>query len=332
MVTMRHHVRPVLTVLCSLALLAGTSCAGERPELTSEIVLEQPDPTPLPPSTDASLSQPLEVTEPESSVATEAEPSPPTESTPQDASSSDTAGSDTNAVIRPEILVIRELAVYPHDDQAYTQGLFVDEGVLVESTGQPNESTVRRVDIETGDIIEQVDIPNQALWGEGLTRVDDMFVQLTYLAGIAYYWDADTLTLIKEESYTGEGWGLCLDGDRLVMTDGSDQLFFRDPLTFEEVGRVTVTLEGESLTRINELECVDGQVWANIFTTNLIVRIDPDTGIVNRAIDATALGAPRPATSSVLNGIAYDAQTETFLLTGKDWPTMHRVVFEAPSS
>ena len=140
-------------------------------------------------------------------------------------------------------------------------------------------------------------------------------------------WDATTFELKRTVGYPGEGWGLCYDGDRLVMSDGTPDLVFRVPETFDELGRVRVTFNGAEVHNLNELECVDGKVWANIWQTDLIVRIDPTTGRVEAAVDASSLQQPRTEEVSVLNGIAYDPANDSFFVTGKYWPTMYRVTF-----
>jgi glutaminyl-peptide cyclotransferase len=162
-------------------------------------------------------------------------------------------------------------------------------------------------------------------FGEGLALVGDRLIQLTWQAGVATAWDAASFEPRQTFDYEGQGWGLCHDGDRLVMSDGSDVLTFRDASTFEESGRVSVSLLGEPVRRINELECVAGSVWANIWTTDVIVRIDPVDGQVTGLLDLTGIVEPHPAlddTSAVLNGIAYDAAADTFLVTGKLWPEL----------
>ncbi|MEZ4596019.1 MAG: glutaminyl-peptide cyclotransferase [Chloroflexota bacterium] len=166
------------------------------------------------------------------------------------------------------------------------------------------------------------------MYGEGLALADGRLIQLTWKDGVALAWDPDTFELLGSHPYAGEGWGLCSDGSRLVMSDGSDTLTFRDPATFEATDRVSVTVMGEPLLKIDELECVDGEVWANVWETPYIVRIDPSSGVVTGALDLTGLADPDPSASdpgAVLNGIAYDASSDTFLVTGKLWPTMYEL-------
>jgi glutamine cyclotransferase len=169
------------------------------------------------------------------------------------------------------------------------------------------------------------------VYGEGLAVAGDHLLQLTWKDGVALAWDPDTFELLGSHPYSGEGWGLCSDGRRLVMSDGSDTLTFRDPATFEVTGSVAVTVMDNPLVKINELECVDGEVWANVWETPYIVRIDPATGVVTGALDLTGLADPDPSASdpgAVLNGIAYDPSSDTFLVTGKLWPTMYELRVE----
>ncbi len=216
----------------------------------------------------------------------------------------------------------------PHDRTAWTEGLLLDPtGQLYESTGMVGESTLRQVDRATGDVIRSVPLPGD-LYGEGLAQVADRFIQLTWKDGVALVWDAATLTQAGTFDYAGEGWGLCDDGTRLVMSDGSPRLTFRDPSTFDVLGSVGVTVHGVPVERLNELECVDGSVWANVWETPWIVRIDPATGNITGVLDMTGLITPDPSLAdrgAVLNGIAYDPDRDTFLVTGKRWPSMFEV-------
>jgi glutaminyl-peptide cyclotransferase len=212
-----------------------------------------------------------------------------------------------------------------HDPQAFTQGLQLDRrGRLFESTGQYGESSLREVEPASGDVLRRLELP--ADWfGEGLAVVGDDLVQLTWRAGIATRRDADTFEHLDTYLYDGEGWGLCFDGERLVMSDGSDQLTFRDPATFDAIGSIEVTLDGEPLRRLNELECVDGAVWANVWLSDSLVRIDPGSGRVTGTLDLSGIIEPHPRTidaDAVLNGIAWDAAAGTFLVTGKRWPEL----------
>lgn len=229
----------------------------------------------------------------------------------------------------PERLRVEVIDSYPHDAQAFTQGLELHGDLLYESTGRYGESDIRVVEPTSGEIEHRVDLP-ETDFGEGLTVVDDTVWQITWREETAFRRDADTLEEIERVSYTGEGWGLCHDHgrERLVMSDGSDELTFRDPETFEARGTTSVTLAGEPLGNINELECVDGKVWANVWLTDEIVRIDPETAQVDAVVDASGLlSESEEADADVLNGIAAVPDSDTFLITGKLWPWAFLVEF-----
>jgi glutaminyl-peptide cyclotransferase len=228
----------------------------------------------------------------------------------------------TAPVLRPEVL-----AELPHDTTAFTQGLEMDGGVLYEGTGLEGRSRLRELDPTTGAVGRSVPLRDE-LFGEGVTVVGDRIWQLTWRNGVAVEWDRASLSPRREVQMAGEGWGLCFDGSRLVRSDGSDRLRFHDPETFAELGSVAVTFDGAPLTQINELECVDRQVWANVWQTDRIVRIDPADGRVTAVVDASGLLDPaKRAGADVLNGIAAVPGTDEFLVTGKLWPTMFRVRF-----
>lgn len=222
--------------------------------------------------------------------------------------------------------------VLPHDPGAFTQGLLWSEGRLYESTGQFGESSLRRVDPATGRVEKEVSLAPE-LFGEGLALVDDRLIQLTWHSGVAVVYDAESFEEIDRYSYPGEGWGLCYDGYRLYMSDGTASLSLRDRGSFEEVGRLEVTLEGRPLRALNELECAEGWIYANVYQTDAIVRIDPHSGEVRAVIDAADLLSPeeRPAVD-VLNGIAYRSDKGRFLLTGKYWPSIFEVDFTPRAS
>jgi glutamine cyclotransferase len=222
------------------------------------------------------------------------------------------------------------IAELPHDREAFTQGLELAApaagGGLYEGTGLVGRSQLRELDPVTGAVRRAAPLPGE-LFGEGITVLGDRIWQLTWRDGVALEWDRATFTLLRQVPLEGEGWGLCSDGERLVRSDGTDRLRFHDPGTFAERGSVEVTLDGEPLAALNELECVHGQVWANVWQTDRIVRIDPADGRVSAVVDASGLLAPeRRAGTDVLNGIAAAGDGE-FLLTGKLWPMTYRVRF-----
>ncbi len=225
--------------------------------------------------------------------------------------------------LRPTVL-----AEIPHDPTAFTQGLeFAPDGRLYEGTGIVGRSQLRELDPVTGAVLRAAPTPS-AIFGEGITVVGDRIWQLSWRDGVALEWDRGPLVVLREVRFDGEGWGLCDDGGRLLRSDGSDLLHVHDPVSFAETGSVAVTLDGEPVTQLNELECVDGQVWANVWQTDRILRIDPTDGRVTAIVDAAGLLDPtRRAGADVLNGIAATGDGE-FLLTGKLWPAAFRVRFE----
>ena len=221
------------------------------------------------------------------------------------------------------------LNTYPHDAGAFTQGLLLHDGDLYESTGLFGESSLREVDLETGEVVRKLPVESQ-YFAEGLALVGDKLVQLTWQNGRAFVYDLETFNQEGRFSYGTEGWGLCYDGENLYMSDGSATLFERDPETFEIVSEKQVRLGSEPVTQLNELECVGDYVYANVWQTDQIVKIDKESGRVVSDIDASALfpAAERPADpNAVLNGIAYNPDTDTFYLTGKLWPRLFEVRF-----
>ncbi|WP_414638572.1 glutaminyl-peptide cyclotransferase [Actinophytocola sp.] len=228
----------------------------------------------------------------------------------------------------PTSLKADVLETLPHDPKAFTQGLEIDDGVLYEGTGLEGESSMRATDPDTGQVEKSTRLPAD-MFGEGITVVGDTIWQLTWQDGVAIKRDRRTLAERGRASYAGEGWGLCHDGKRLIMSDGTDRLTFRDPATFDETGHTDVTdADGRPIDQLNELECVDGDVYANVWRTDRIVRIDPETGKVTATVDLTGLlPAEDRAGTDVLNGIASIPGTDEFLVTGKLWPAMFRVRF-----
>jgi glutamine cyclotransferase len=230
---------------------------------------------------------------------------------------------------RVERLKVQVLAGYPHDTEAFTQGLELRDGVLYEGTGRTGESQLRTVEPETGKVRDRASLPT-AVFGEGITVVGERVWQLTYHNGFAFLRDRDTLAEIRRVDYDGQGWGICHDPvrRRLVMSNGQAALTFRDPETFAPLSTVPVTRDGRPLKDINELECVGGKVWANIWRTDEIVRIDPGSGRVEAVVDASGLlSAAEGREADVLNGIAATPEPGVFLITGKLWPKVFRVRF-----
>lgn len=226
---------------------------------------------------------------------------------------------------RLKVEIVKE---YPHDSKAFTQGLEFHDGVLWEGTGRYGTSTLRKVKLDDGVVQASTSLPREH-FGEGITKVGDTLLQLTWKAGTAYRWKASDLSALQPLSYSGEGWGLCYNGKQLVMSNGTDRLSLRDPKTMKEVGYLRVRMQGERLAKkLNELECVGERIYANAWREDLVYRIEAATGDVSAVIDARAL-RPKVARAEVLNGIAYLADREHFLLTGKFWPVLYEVRFVA---
>ena len=227
------------------------------------------------------------------------------------------------------VLTATVVARYPHDPDAFTQGLIWRGGSLYESVGQVGRSEVRRVRPADGRVLARAPIP-PTQFGEGLAAHGDELVSLTWHDGVAHRWDARTLKRRGALRYPGEGWGLAGDGRSLVLSDGTPTLRFLDPKTFAERRRVTVTLRGRPLRDLNELEWFDGAIHANVWHTPYIARIDPATGIVTALIDLSAIvrevGAADP--EAVANGIAWDRAGRRMFVTGKRWPTLFEVRLE----
>ena len=222
----------------------------------------------------------------------------------------------------------RVIESYPHDTAAFTQGLLLFEGDFFESTGRYGESSLRRVDVESGEVMQRIENDAEE-FGEGLARVGERLIQLTWQNQVAHAYDLQTFEEQRTFDYEGEGWGLCYDGKELFMSDGSAQLFVRDPDSFELVRQISVTDAGEPVTMLNELECVGDHVFANVWQADRIVRIEKATGDVSHEIDASGLlSEDEAATADVLNGIAHDAEWNRFFLTGKLWPRVFEVTLD----
>ncbi|MFY7863466.1 glutaminyl-peptide cyclotransferase [Roseateles sp.] len=216
---------------------------------------------------------------------------------------------------------------YPHDPDAFTQGLLFRDGALYESTGLHGRSSVRKVALESGKVLQKADIPQQ-YFGEGMTAWKDELFSLTWQQQTGFVWDLKTLKLKRQFSYSGEGWGLTHDGQHLILSDGTATLRFFEPATMKEIKRLQVRALGRPVEQLNELEWVEGQIYANIWKTDLIARIDPVSGQVLSLIDLSGLlkraGAARGG-EDVLNGIAYDPAKKRLFVTGKLWPKLFEI-------
>jgi glutaminyl-peptide cyclotransferase len=219
----------------------------------------------------------------------------------------------------------RVVRSYPHDPRAFTQGLVYHDGFLYESTGLEGESSLRKVRLENGEVL-QIHRLDKRYFAEGIAVWKERIVQLTWQTEVGFVYDRETFKPLRTFKYKGEGWGLTHDGTRLIMSDGSSLLRFLDPETLQETGRVEVRDGGKPVEGLNELEYIKGEVFANVFQTDRIVRIDPKTGRVTRWIDLRGLLTPAEARHvDVLNGIAYDAGTDRIFVTGKWWPRVFEI-------
>lgn len=219
---------------------------------------------------------------------------------------------------------------YPHDPAAFTQGLEFRDGVLYEGTGRNGQSSVRRVDLATGKVLQQVALAAEH-FGEGITTWDDSILQLTWQSQLGFVYDRNTFKQLRTFKYTGEGWGLTHNTTQLIMSDGSASLRFLDPRTLMETKRLLVTDAGIIIRDLNELEWVDGEIYANVWQTNFIARISPTSGRVLGWIDLSGLLSQQEQRSGadVLNGIAYDAAGRRLLVTGKLWPKLFDIALVA---
>jgi len=218
------------------------------------------------------------------------------------------------------------VARYPHDISSYTQGLFFHDGRLYESTGQYGESTFREVDMETGRALQRLDF-DAGYFVEGSVVLDGRLYILTWTNRLCFVYELDGLKYLGQFFYPHDGWGLTTDGTSLIASEGSSYIYFIDPSDFSIERKVQVFLNGKPVNYLNELEYIDGKIWANVYTTNMVVVIDPATGIVESVIDCSGLLDPdlRTADTDVLNGIAYDDTSGKIYLTGKNWPLLFEI-------
>ena len=234
---------------------------------------------------------------------------------------------EPQAAVRPTLYGYEVVHTYPHDPTAFTQGLVYLEGFLYEGTGLNGRSSLRKVVLESGEVTQQHDL-SARFFGEGIAIFNNRVLQLTWRSQTAFVYDLDTFEVRTQFSYPTEGWGLTHDGQKLIISDGTSTLYFRDPFTFAETGRVTVYQGETPVTNLNELEYIDGQVFANVWQRDYIVRIDPQSGQVTGIIDLKGLlseadrGGRRV---DVLNGIAYDSAGDRLFVTGKLWPKLYEI-------
>jgi glutamine cyclotransferase len=234
---------------------------------------------------------------------------------------------------QPDIPTFRYKVVntFPHDPQAFTQGLEFHDGYLYEGTGLKGKSSLRRVELRTGRILQIHRLPSE-YFGEGITILGDKIFQLTWQNGVCFVYDRRTFRQIAQFRYDGEGWGLTNDGMRLIMSDGSEVITFRDPDTFAEVRKITVRAQGRPVKNLNELEYIEGEIWANIWYSDIIARIDPSTGIVKAWVDMEGLPVKDRDIEAVMNGIAYDRQNKRLFVTGKNWDKLFEIELIPPQN
>jgi len=216
---------------------------------------------------------------------------------------------------------------YPHDASAFTEGLFYLDGYLYESTGLEQHSSIRKVRLETGEVVQKLDIPPQ-YFGEGIVNWQGRLISLTWKSQVGFVFDLRTFKLLRQFHYEGEGWALTRNDAELIMSDGTPELRVLDPKTFAVTRRIEVTLDGKPLRNVNELEWVKGEIYANVWQTNWLVRIDPSSGQVIGAVNLAGLLKREdivPGQTDVLNGIAYDAKRDRLFVTGKNWPKLFEI-------
>jgi glutaminyl-peptide cyclotransferase len=311
--TIRHTLILLATVaiLCSVpALLTGCSSpqAESQPTATAAIM-----PTLQVSATQAAEQSPLAAAAEVKAATTQVAAMP--------------ADAHPTSLVAPKFYTYRVVNVYPHDPGAFTQGLIVRNGQFLEGTGREGESTLRRVEIESGKVLQSQELDEQ-YFGEGITELNGKVYQLTWQNGTGFIYDAQSLAPAGQFQYGGEGWGITHDGQRLIVSDGSSVLQFWDPATLQPTGGVYVSLFGLPMSQINELEYLEGEVYANIWQTDLIVRIDPSSGQVTGVVDLAGLldyAPPAAQLPDVLNGIAYDEESGRLFVTGKLWPAVFEI-------
>lgn len=320
----------------SLLALAGillvVSCASSFPPLSVEPVVTVSASSPPTRATLVASPAPVTVEPPRNTatpVTVTVEPSrtiAPVKTTVEPA---DETATPTATV---PVCKVRVVNTFPHDRSAYTQGLVFESGILYEGTGLHEHSTLRRVDLESGDVLQALSLPPE-YFGEGITIWEDRIIQLTWQSRLGFVYDKDSFELLDTFGYPTEGWGITHDGKQLIMSDGTQTLHFWDPDTLVETGSVEVHTSAGPVTRLNELEYIQGMVFANVWQTDFIAVIDPRTGQVTAWIDLQGLLEPEDYAEpvSVLNGIAYDASSERLFVTGKLWPKLFEIELISPT-
>lgn len=223
----------------------------------------------------------------------------------------------------PALYDYKIINIYPHSNTAYTQGLVFDDGFLFESVGGWGSSYLRKIDLETGEILKAHKLSDE-YFAEGLVLVENKLIQLTWLSQRGFVYDKESFNLLQTFSYPTQGWGITFDGEKLIMSDGSSTLFFLDPVTYENIGEINVKDGDIDVTELNELEYINNNVYANIWKEDTIAIIDPETGNVKGWIDLTGIYEPR-GYDDVLNGIAYNEKTNSLFITGKNWSYLYQI-------
>lgn len=238
------------------------------------------------------------------------------------------AGKFTPVLAQPQTKTCgyKVIQTYPHDPNAFTQGLVFDQGKLYESTGLEGKSSIRKVDLATGKVL-QISNLDDRYFGEGITLWQDRLIQLTWVSKKGFVYDQKTFQQLATFSYPTQGWGITHDNQDLIMSDGTSTLYFLNPDTYKETRRIQVKDHELPIDRLNELEFVNGEIWANVWMSDRIARIDPKTGVVTGWIDLTGIIDPAatPTQDAVLNGIAYDPESDRLLVTGKLWPKLFEI-------
>lgn len=272
---------------------------------TSPVASKAPEPTSTPLATSTPTAKP------NSSLTTPLSTTVPLPGTAQEA---------------PPVYSYRVVSAYPHDPGAFTQGLVYEDDVLYEGTGLWGESTLRKVDLEMGDVLQSHALPDQ-YFGEGITIWGDKILQLTWKSGVGFVYDRNSFEMLDTFDYVTEGWGITHDGTNLIMSDGTATLHFWDPETFEEIRQVQVHDERGPVARLNELEYIQGRVYANVWQTDLMAIIDPENGQVTGWVNLNGLLQTKDLqqAADVLNGIAYDADRDRLFVTGKWWPKLFEI-------
>lgn len=223
------------------------------------------------------------------------------------------------------------LNTYPHNMNSFTQGLVYHEGYLYEGTGKHGQSSLSKIDLESGEVLMSKSM-SKRYFGEGIEIVGDKIYQLTWQSHLVFVYDKESFESIESHYNATQGWGLAYDGSHLILSDGTATLQFMDPKTFTQVRKIEVNLEGNAISQLNELEYINGEIWANVWQTDFILRIDPVSGEVNSIVDLTGLSEQTQLGSyeAVLNGIAWDAESGRLFVTGKHWANLFEIELIAP--